>query len=116
MGLFSYLVLIGVLLFVIGGITWWAVAFLTGKMAAGPARQELDRLLLDIEHLLHQLTNAPAGQMNPQQQSRLTTLILQARNQMDRLGGIHRRRYENRVGELMGMTAQAGIDSAADTW
>ena len=50
MGLFSYMVLIGVLLFVIGGIIWWVVAFLINKIAVRPAQQELDRLLPNIEH------------------------------------------------------------------
>jgi hypothetical protein len=52
MGLFSYMVLIGVLLFAIGGITWWGVAFLINKIVVRPARRELDRQLPDIEYFL----------------------------------------------------------------
>ena len=51
-----------------------------------------------------------SGQMSPQQKAQIAQMLTQANTHMNQLNDLSRQRYENRVGDLMGMAASAGID------
>jgi hypothetical protein len=110
MDFFFWLIILGVVLSAIGGLIWWIIVFFFVKSAVGIAQRELDRLLPDIEMMLQQASHSPSGRFGAHQKSNLVSMMLQAQNQVQQLNGLHRQRYENRVGDLMGMAAQAGID------
>jgi hypothetical protein len=110
MDIFPIIVIIGVVLSAIGGTIWWVIVFLFVKTAVGSAQHNLDNLLPNIEATLRQAAGTPTGQLPLNQQTEVMNMFLQAQNQMNQLDGLHRRRYENRVGELMSMGASVGID------
>lgn len=113
MDIFIILAIGGVVLSAIGGLIWWVIVFLFVKKAVGavgPVRHDLDYILPNIEALLRQAASTPTGQLPLNQQTEVMNMFMQAQNQMNQLDGLHRQRYENRVGELMSMGASAGID------
>jgi hypothetical protein len=105
-----WLIIFGAVLSAIGGIIWWVIVFFFIKSAVSSAQRDLDRLLPNIERMLRQATNTSTGQPDSQQQAQLMNMMMQAQNQMHQLDDLHRQRYENRVGDLMGMASSAGID------
>jgi len=66
---------------------------------------ELGQMLAMIEQMLQ-----AAGQMSPQQKSEIAQKLMQAKMQMGQLNDLSRQRYENAMGDLMGMAGSAGID------
>ena len=110
MDIFIVLAIGGVVLSAIGGLIWWVIAFLFVKSAVGSAQHDIDNILPNIEAILRQAANTPTGQLPLIQQTEVMNMFLQAQNQMSQLDGLHRQRYENRVGELMSMGASVGID------
>ena len=110
MDFFFLIVIIGAVLSAIGGIIWWVIVFLFVKSAVGSAQRDLDNLLPNIEAMLRQAASTPTGELPPHQQTQVMNMLMQAQNQMNQLDGLYRQRYENRVGELMGMGASVGID------
>lgn len=110
MDLIIWLIIVGAVLSAFGGIIWWVIVFFFIKSAVSSAQRDLDRLLPGIERMLRQSTDTSGGQLDSQQQAQLINMMMQAQNQMQQLDGLHRQRYETRVGDLMGMAASAGID------
>lgn len=111
-----WMAIIGGVLSAIGGAIWWVIVFIFAKSAVRSAQQDLDRLLPNIERMLRQAAHTPSRQLDSQQQAQLMNMMMQAQNQMHQLDGLHRQRYDLRVGELMGMASQAGIDWKPDSY
>ncbi len=108
MDIFYWIMILGVVSMV-GGVLWWVFFFFAVTSAARSAQHNLNQLLPSLEQQLRRINTAP-GHINASQQANIMQMLMQAQNQMHQLDGIHRMRYENRVGELMGMAANAGID------
>ena len=109
MDIFFWIMVFGAIS-VIGGVLWWVFFFIMISSAARSAQQNLNQLLPNLEQQLRQANRAGSGHMNAGQQAQIMQMLMQAQNQMHQLDGIHRMRYENKVGDLMGMAANAGID------
>jgi hypothetical protein len=56
------------------------------------------------------LQQAQQGHIDPGMQQQILSQWAQAQNQLGQLDSIHRQRYDARMGDLMGMASQAGID------
>ena len=110
MGHFFWLISMGAAVSAIGVIIWWFIVFFVIITTVDSARQKLNRLLPGIEALLRQASGSPARRLKSHQQAQLSGMLIEARRQMRHLNAVHRQRYENRVDDLMGMAAQAGID------
>lgn len=67
-------------------------------------------MLSQIEGMLTHIPQGNNSQLNPQQQAQIAQMLMQAQTQMHQLDDLARQRYESRVGDLMGMAADAGID------
>jgi TolA-binding protein len=108
MDFFFWIIVLSVIS-MIGGVLWWVFFFVAVTTSVRNVQQNLNQLLPSLEQQLRQANAAP-GQINASQQANILQMLMQAQNQMHQLDGIHRMRYENRVGDLMGMAANAGID------
>lgn len=106
---FLFLLMIGVVLSVLGSIFWWA--FLIFGLVKGVKyyQRQFEQQLKFTEELQKQWAN-----MSPQQQAAMQAQLTQAFGQLNQhysqLNNIAKQRYDNRVGELMGMASSAGID------
>lgn len=84
------------------------ISFILGALAQ--REQELNQTLAQLEGLLSQNPQGGGAHPNPHHQAQLAQMLMRAQTQMGQLDDLARQRYENRVGELMGMAASAGID------
>lgn len=109
MDIFFWVIVIAVVLSAVGGVIWWLVVILVVGAAVRQAQRNLNSLLPEIERMLQQAQNMSPGQLKLHE-GEIVSKLMQARSQMSDLDGIHRARYENRMGELMGVASQAGID------
>ena len=105
LGFFIVILIIGGVVSVAGFIIWIVFFVWLAKSAFKQAESQLGQLLPQIDQMLK-----AADQMSPQQKNQIAQMLMQANTQMGQLNDLSRQRYENRVGELMGMAANAGID------
>ncbi|MEW6619962.1 MAG: hypothetical protein AB1422_11615 [bacterium] len=80
------------------------------KVAVRHAERNFNQMLSQIEGMLTHIPQGNNSQLNPQQQAQIAQMLMQAQTQMHQLDDLARQRYESRVGDLMGMAADAGID------
>jgi len=65
----------------------------------------IGKMVAQIEQMLQ-----AAEQMSPEQKSQIARMLMQANTHMGQLNDLSRQRYENTMGDLMGMASSAGID------
>ena len=109
MDFFFWMVVFGGLS-MIGGIAWCVFILSSVFSVSRSAEQNLNQLLPNLEQQLRQANYIKPVNMRASQQAQILQMIMQTQNQMHQLDDIHRMRYENRVGHLMGMAANVGID------
>lgn len=100
-------IIAGVVISVVGGILWWLfVIFIVGS-AMRAAQRNLEANLRQLDAMIRQ---AQQGKLDPKMQQQIMSQWMVARSQMGQLDDIHRQRYDTRMGELMSMASEAGID------
>ncbi len=94
---------------VIGSLLSWGILFFGILKGAKYLNQQFEHQLRNTEALHQQW-----ARMTPQERAAKTPQMAQAFSQLNQrfgqLDNIARQRYDNRVGELMGMAGSAGID------
>ena len=73
------------------------------------AEQNVRNTIGDLEAILNQISQG-SGQLDANQQARVAQMFMQAHTGMGQLNDLSRQRYETRMGDLMGMAGQAGIN------
>lgn len=110
MEIFFWIFVIGAVLSSIGFVVWIVFFVWLAGVAIGKAERDLNRMLLDLNRMLSQVPKGDAKRLNRQQQAQIAQLFMQAQTQMGQLDDLARQRYDTRMGDLMGMAANAGID------
>lgn len=93
----------------IGSLLWWALLIFGIFTGAKYLNRQFEQQLRSTEALQQQW-----AQMNPEErgvkQAQLAQALSQLNQRFGQLDDIARQRYDNRVGDLMGMASSAGID------
>ena len=113
MDLFFWLIVVGVVLSILGSVIWWVFIYFVINSAARLVTREIEAQMTELELLIQQVGAAAARhsiQVEPSMQARIIQLLSQSQNRMSQLDDVSRMRYESRVGELMGMASEVGID------
>lgn len=110
MGFIIAVIAIGVVITIGSWLLWFAFMIFAARTAVRGVQRGLEQLVPDLERMLSQIPQGGFNQMPPQRQQHLLAMLMQAQTQMSQLNNLSKARYENRVGDLMGMAASAGID------
>ena len=106
--IFFWMILLAVVS-MIGSLVWWGLLFFGIYKGAKYLSRQFEQQLRSAEALQQQW-----AQLSPEQQAMKQAQMAQALSQLNQhfsqLDNIARQRYDNRVGELMGMASSAGID------
>lgn len=106
--IFFWMILLAVVS-MIGSLVWWGLLFFGIYKGAKYLSRQFEQELRSTEALHQQW-----AQMSPEEravkQAQMAQALSQLNQRFSQLGNIARQRYDNRVGELMGMASSAGID------
>lgn len=103
-----WLIIVSSLLGIFGYLAWFFFFVWLAKKAFSGVQRDLDRMLPNLEQLIHAYSNLPENEQ-AQQKVQIMNMMMRANIQMRQLQDIQRQRYDLRVGELQGMAANAGI-------
>jgi hypothetical protein len=108
--LFFILIALAVIGPILGGLFWLIFYVWLAKTAPSAAERNLQQTLPTLEQLIQQAARQGPQALDAAQQAQIMSLFMQAQNRMGQLDDLHRQQYDVRMGELMGMAAEAGID------
>jgi predicted PurR-regulated permease PerM len=109
MDFFVWMIVIGVVVSVVGWILWVVFFVWLAKVFISAAERNVQNTMTDLETMLNQIPRGP-NQLDANQQAAITQMFMQAQSGMGQLNDLSRQRYETRMGDLMGMAGEAGID------
>lgn len=110
MGFIIAIMVIGVVISAAVWLLWIGFMFFAARAAVRGVQRGQEQLVSELERMLGQLPAGGFSQLPAQRQQQLIAMLMQAHTQISQLNDLSRARYENRVGDLMGMASSAGID------